>query len=89
MDLSLTMHLVAGLGALGMGGGILMRGSRGARDRLFALLCAAMALWNLAYLGRYESDLWRPIYLLGACAAAAVIRFVTHRSRSHLRSKRA
>ena len=70
MDLSWMMHLVAGLGALGMGLGILIRGSRGARDRVFALLCAAFALWNVAYLGRYQSDLSRPIYLLGACAAA-------------------
>ncbi|NIM61678.1 MAG: hypothetical protein GTO30_08495, partial [Acidobacteria bacterium] len=64
------MHLIAGLGALAMGCGILIRGPRGARDRLFTLLCAALALWNLAYLGRYENALWRPVYLLGACAAA-------------------
>lgn len=70
MDLSLMMHLVAGLGALVMGCGIMIGGLRGARDRLFALLCAALALWNIAFLGRYQSDLWRPIYLFGACAAA-------------------
>jgi len=70
MDLSLMMHLVAGLGALGMGCGILIRGPRGARDRLFALLCGALALWNVTYLGRHQSDLWRPIYLFGASAAA-------------------
>jgi len=70
MELNLMMHLIAGLGALGMGCGILIRGPRGARDRLFTLLCAALALWNLAYLGHYQSDLWRPIYLLGSCAAA-------------------
>ena len=70
MDLSLMMHLIAGLGALGMGCGILIRGPRGARDRLFTLLCAALALWNIAYLGRYQSELWRPIYLFGSCAVA-------------------
>jgi len=70
MDLSSMMHLVAGLGALGMGLGILIRGSRVVRDRLFALLCASLALWNLAFLGRDQGDLWRPIYLFGSCAAA-------------------
>ena len=72
MDLSLMTHLIAGLGALGMGSGILIRGSRGARDRVFTLLCAALALWNLAFLGRYQNDLWRPIYLFGACASAVL-----------------
>ena len=72
MELSLMMHLIAGLGALVMGCGILIRGFRGVRDRLFALLCTALALWNLAYLGRYQSDLWRPIYLFGSCSAAAL-----------------
>ncbi|NIQ28839.1 MAG: hypothetical protein GTN89_00300 [Acidobacteria bacterium] len=65
-------HLIAGLGALGMGSGILIRGLRGPRDRLFTLLCAALALWNLAWLGRDQSDLWRPVYLFGSCAAAAL-----------------
>jgi signal transduction histidine kinase len=71
------MHMVAGVGALAMGGGILIRGPRDARDRLFALLCAALALWNVAFLGRQHSDLWRPIYLFGSCAAAPlVLQFV-------------
>jgi len=73
MDLGLVMHTVAGVGALAMGCGILIRGPRGARDRLFALLCAALALWNVAFLGRQHSDLWRPIYLFGSCSAAPLV----------------
>jgi len=79
MDLTLALHLVAGLGALGMGGGILLREPSRERNRVFALLCGAIALWNLGYVGGGYAgwtDAWRGLFLAGSCATAPLgLRF--------------
>jgi signal transduction histidine kinase len=64
------LHLVAGIGAVCMACGILIRGPWRVRNRLFVLLCAALALWNLAFVLRHHGYLWRPVYLFGASVAA-------------------
>ena len=69
MDLTLTLHLVAGLGAMGLGTGILLREPSRARNWSFALLCGALALWNLGYVGMSYSDrpsAWRSLFLVGS-----------------------
>ena len=47
MDLSTDLHLVAGLGAFGLGIGVFLRDPGRTRNRLFALLCGCLCLWNL------------------------------------------
>ena len=82
MNLTLTLHLVAGLGALIVGGGTLLREPSRARNRQFAMLCGALAIWNLglvahATLGGGDSLGLRLVYLLGSCAAAPLgLQFV-------------
>ena len=75
MDLTLTLHLTAGLGALVLGGGVLLREPSRERNRRFALLCGALALWSLGRAGQValgggDSTAWKMAYLLGSCAAA-------------------
>ena len=75
VDLTVTLHAMAGLGALAVGGGILLREPSRARNRSFALLCAALAVWNLGLVGYAlagpENFLaWRLVYLFGSCATA-------------------
>ncbi len=74
MDLTTELHLAAGLMALVLGGGSLLREPRRSRNRLFALLSAALALWNLGVAGdkifRAVHAYWHPVYLLGSCASA-------------------
>jgi signal transduction histidine kinase len=75
VDLTVTLHTMAGLGALAVGGGILLREPSRARNQSFALLCAALAVWNLGLVGfalaGSENYLaWRLVYLFGSCATA-------------------
>lgn len=76
MDFSAELHLAAGLGALGLGAGALLREPARPRNRLFALLCGALVLWNLGVaLSRTPlapEAPWHLLYLLGSCAAAPV-----------------
>lgn len=74
--LAVELHLLAGLGAVALGGGALLRGARRARGRLFAALCAAFALWTLAF-AAFKSGVapdapWRLIFLIGSCLAAPI-----------------
>ena len=55
VDLTLTLHTMAGLGALAVGVGILLREPSRARNRQFALLCGALALWNLGLVGHWAA----------------------------------
>lgn len=68
------MHLAAGLGALALGAAVLAGRVHRIRARLFGLLCAALALWNLGIVLELHAPwpaLARPqIFLLGSCAAA-------------------
>jgi signal transduction histidine kinase len=71
--MTITLHVVAGLAALVLGGGVLLGDPRRARNVAFALLCGAFALWNLGFVAFLESGqrpLWRVIHLVGSCAAA-------------------
>ena len=82
MDLSTDLHLVAGLGAFGLGIGVFLRDPGRTRNRLFALLCGCLCLWNLGVAGNRlptRPDLpWRQIYLLGSCFSAPVgLHFAT------------
>jgi len=75
LDLTLTLHLIAGLGAAGLGLGALSRSPARTRNRDFALLCLAIAVWNLGFAGQRIagepfSRAFRMIYLAGSCAAA-------------------
>ncbi len=76
MDFSAELHLAAGLGALGLGAGALLRDPARPRNRLFALLCGALVLWNLGVaLSRTPlapEAPWHLLYLLGSCASAPV-----------------
>ena len=51
LDLTITLHLIAGLGAAGFGLGALSRSPSRTRNRDFALLCLAIAVWNLGFAG--------------------------------------
>lgn len=64
------LHLLAGIGALGLGGGLVIRDPSRGINRSFALLCGALALWNLGFLTRLDpaSNL-SALYLLGSCAS--------------------
>ena len=82
LDLTLTLHLIAGLGAAGLGLGALSHSPARTRNRDFALLCLAIAVWNLGFAGRpfagepFGSAV-RMIYLAGSCAAAPLaLQFV-------------
>ena len=71
--MTITLHVVAGLAALVLGGGVLLGDPRRARSVAFALLCGAFALWNLGFVGFVESGHrppWRVLHLFGSCAAA-------------------
>jgi len=69
-NLGSMLHLVAGLAALAMGLGILLRRPANPRNRAFALLCASLAVWTLAYSLVGHNAAWRPVYLLGSCTGA-------------------
>lgn len=71
------LHLTAGLGALALGGGILLREPRRARNRQFALLCAALAIWNLGLVlqstaPQEQRFFWRLFFLTGSCSTAPI-----------------
>ena len=75
MSLNADLHALAGLTALLLGIGALLRGPRLPRNRIFAGLCAALATWNLGVavpllLGRPQRD-FQLVYLLGGCLAPA------------------
>ena len=75
LDLTLTLHLIAGLGAAGFGLGALRRSPSRTRNRDFALLCVAIAVWNLGFVGERLADAeysraFRVLYLAGSCATA-------------------
>ena len=72
MDLTGALHLVAGIAALGLGAGAFLRRPDHRRNRLFALLCTAIAVWNLGVVGELTAPAlrWGRLFLLGACAAA-------------------
>jgi len=83
LDLTTEMHLIAGLGAVGLGGAAIVRQPRRARNRIFALLCAALAVWNLGVaLSRTSlapGAPWQLVFLLGSCAAAPLgLQFCLH-----------
>ena len=59
MELSVQMHVAAGAGALLLGAGVLAREPARMRNRLFALLCLALATWNLGVAARDAGDLER------------------------------
>lgn len=73
MDLQIQLYFAAGLGAIAMGAGALLREPGRLRNRLFAIFCSALALWNLgkaAELSRFDLPVpWHVVFLLGACAA--------------------
>ncbi len=73
MTLQVQLYLAAGLGALALGAGALVREPGRQRNRLFALFCAALALWNLAKVAELSGlglpVPWHVVFLLGACAA--------------------
>ena len=72
MDLSSTLHSLAGVGALVLGAGVLLREPGRARHRAFALLCAAFTVWNLGFVAFTLSGQqlgWRMALLVGSCAA--------------------
>ena len=76
MNLTVELHLLAGLGALGMGAGTLLVEPRRPRNRLFAILCGTLALWALG-VAVDRSDLapqvhWHVLFLLGSCFTAPV-----------------
>ncbi len=77
MTVSTQLHLAAGIGALVMGIACLMADPGRRRNRLFAALCFAMALWTLGMaavrsgLPLGPRDLWGVrLFLFGSCAAA-------------------
>jgi signal transduction histidine kinase len=76
VDLGAQLHVAAGVGALGLGVAVLVREPRRRRNRLFAALCGALAVWNLgvaASILEVGADLpWRLVFLFGSCAAAPI-----------------
>ncbi len=73
MDLGIELHALAGVGALVMGAGV-SAGSLGLRrSRVFALLCASLALWNLGVvaveLGFLPKTAGDRLFLAGSCAS--------------------
>jgi signal transduction histidine kinase len=73
VTLQVQLYLAAGLGALALGVGALVREPGRRRNRLFALFCAALALWNLAKVAELSglglTVPWHVVFLLGVCAA--------------------
>jgi signal transduction histidine kinase len=73
VDWSLQIYLTAGLGALALGGGVLVREPRRRRNLHFALLCAGLSVWTLGeFASRFYGgdDLrWHLLYLAGSCAS--------------------
>ncbi len=73
MTLQVQLYLAAGLGALALGVGALVREPGRKRNRLFAVFCTALALWNLTKAaelsGLHVPVPWHVVFLLGACAA--------------------
>jgi signal transduction histidine kinase len=80
LDLTFTLHLLAGVGALGLGGGLLVRDPARGINRSFALLCCAIALWNLGFLTQLRPGAGaRPFYLLGSCISGPLaLHFALH-----------
>ena len=76
MNLTVELHLLAGLGALGMGAGTLLVEPRRPRNRLFAILCCTLALWGLGVAvdrsGIAHQVPWHVVFLLGSCFTAPV-----------------
>jgi signal transduction histidine kinase len=76
VDLSNQLHAISGLCAVVLGIGVLARAPTRRRNRLFAALCAALALWNLGMVARASGVApefpWHLVYLLGGCATAPV-----------------
>jgi signal transduction histidine kinase len=74
VEWSQQIYLTAGLGALALGGGVLIREPRRRRNRYFALLCGALAVWTLGeFASRFYIELELPlhrVFLAGSCAAA-------------------
>lgn len=74
MELSAQIHAAAGGGALLLGAGVLAREPGRARNRLFSILCLALAVWNLGVAARLAGIApefpWHLLYLAGSCAAA-------------------
>jgi len=76
VNLTVELHLLAGLGALGLGIGTLLVDPRRSRNRLFAILCGALALWSLGAAadrsGLAPQIPWHLLFLLGSCFTAPV-----------------
>jgi two-component system, NtrC family, sensor histidine kinase HydH len=76
VNLTVELHLLAGLGAFGLGAGTLLAEPSRARNRLFALLCGTLALWSLGFAvdrsGLIPQIRWHLIFLLGSCFTAPV-----------------
>jgi signal transduction histidine kinase len=74
LSLTAQMHLMAGLGALGLGLGALLAEPRRRRNRLFALLCGTLVIWSIGvalWRGDYLPGFpWYRVYLIGSCFAA-------------------
>ncbi len=69
----LQVEVTAGLGALLLGPGVLWREPRRPRNRHFALLCLALAIWTLGVSaeGIWDGDFpWNRVFLVGSCAVA-------------------
>ena len=73
MTLQVQLYLAAGLGTLALGVGALVREPGLKRNRLFAVFCTALALWNLAKVAELSGLSlpvpWHVVFLLGVCAA--------------------
>jgi signal transduction histidine kinase len=74
MDPSAQLHLAAGVGAAGLGVATWLQDPGRRRNRLFALLCAALAVWTVGAAmpgsGPWPDLPWHRAYLLGSCLAA-------------------
>ncbi len=93
MGLSTQLHIAAGVGALFLGAGVLLREPRRGRNRLFSALCVSVAVWNLgvaaASLDLGDDVPWRLIFRLGSCAAAPLgLHFVMVITASPVRGRR-
>ncbi len=69
----IPLKLLAGISALVLGAGVFFRGPVQWRNRSFALLSLAVAIWHLGHVGYLltgHRDLWRPIFMGGSLGAA-------------------